>query len=105
MPITTEQMRWIDNFVGKPICYLLTLYAWAKHLFPKKKKPFKTILFTKYLGMGSIVQATPLIRSVKNTYPEARLIFLTFSDNEGLIKSFNTFFLSLSPTDILKQIT
>jgi len=87
MPITTEQMRWIDNVVGKPICYLLTVYARLTHLFPKKEKSLKTILFTKYLGMGSIVQATPLIRSVKNTYPEARLIFLTFSDNEGLIKS------------------
>jgi ADP-heptose:LPS heptosyltransferase len=80
-------MRWIDNFVGKPICYLLTSYGWVKHLFPSKKKPVKTILLTKYLGMGSIVQATPLIRSIKSTYPEARLIFLTFYDNEGLIKS------------------
>lgn len=88
MPITTEQMRWLDNFLGKPICYLLTLYAWTKHLFPKRKKgPVKTILLTKYLGMGSIVQATPLIRSIKSTYPEARLIFLTFHDNEDLIKS------------------
>jgi len=87
MSITTEQMRWIDNVVGKPICYLLTFYARLTHLFPKKEKYLKTILFAKYLGMGSIVHATPLIRSVKNTYPEARLIFLTFYDNKELIAS------------------
>ena len=90
MAITAEQMRWIDNIVGKPIGYLLTLYSPIRHLFPKKEKPLKTILFTKYLGMGSIVQATPLIRSIRNTYPDARLIFLTFADNEGFIKSLGT---------------
>ena len=88
MPITIEQMRWIDNYLGKPICYLLELYAWAKQLFSKEKeKPIKKILFTKYLGMGSIVQATPLIRSVKQNYPESKIIFITFYDNKDLIKS------------------
>ena len=87
MSITTEQMRSIDSIVGKSICYLLTFYTRLMHLFPKKEKHLKTILFTKYLGMGSIAHATPLMRSVKNTYPEARLIFLTFSDNESFIKS------------------
>jgi len=87
MPITIEQMRWIDNYIGKPICYLLELYAWTKQLFSKEKeKPIKKILFTKYLGIGSIVQATPLIRSVKQDYPEAKIIFLTFYDNKDLIK-------------------
>jgi len=85
MSITTEQMRWIDNVVGKPVCYLLTVYALLMNLFPKKEKHLKKILFTKYLGMGSIVQATPLIRSVKIKYPEARIIFLTFVDNKALI--------------------
>jgi len=88
MPLTIEQMRWIDNYSGKPICYLWELYAWAKKLlFKEKKKSIKKILFTKFLGMGSIVQATPLIRSVKQNYPEAKLIFLTFVDNKELIKS------------------
>jgi ADP-heptose:LPS heptosyltransferase len=80
-------MRWIDNVVGKPVCYLLTVYSRLADLIPRKEKPLKTILLTKYLGMGSIVHATPLIRSVKNKYPDARVLFLTFSDNGDFIKS------------------
>lgn len=88
MSINLARMRWIDNYVGKPICYFLELYVWVKQLLPgKKEKPIETILIAKYLGMGSIVLATPLIRSIKNKYPKAKLIFLTFHENEGLIKS------------------
>jgi ADP-heptose:LPS heptosyltransferase len=87
MAITAEKMRWIDNVVGKPVCYLLTVYSRLTRLVPRKETRLKAILFTKYLGMGSIVHATPLIRSVKNAYPDARLLFLTFSDNGDFIKS------------------
>ena len=51
MSISIELMRWVDNQLGRPLCYLLSCYAWIKHLFLKKKvKPVKTILFTKYLS-------------------------------------------------------
>jgi len=37
----------------------------------------RTIVIAKYLGMGSILQATPLIRSIRAAYPQSRLIFVT----------------------------
>ena len=37
----------------------------------------RTIVISKYVGMGSIVQATPLIRSIRATFPRAKLIFVT----------------------------
>ncbi len=37
----------------------------------------RAIVFAKYVGLGSIIQATALIRSVKARFPQARVIFLT----------------------------
>ena len=88
MPMTIEQMRWMDSFVGKPLCYFFGWYARVKYYVTgKKEKPVTTILLTKYLGMGSIVQATPLIKALKKRYPEAKIIFLTFYENRDFLKS------------------
>jgi len=81
-------MRLIDNYIGKPVCYLLSLYACLKDFLPKKKPgKIDTILFSKYFGMGSIVHATPLMRAVKKKYPESKIIFLSFSSNERFLKT------------------
>ncbi len=86
MSITNKQMRLIDNYAGKPICYILSLYALSKKiLFREKQAQIKKILFTKFLGMGSIVHATPLIRSIKQRYPEAKICFLTFAENKDFV--------------------
>ena len=34
-------------------------------------------MISKYVGMGSIIQATPLIRSIRARFPRAKLIFVT----------------------------
>jgi len=81
-------MRLIDNYIGKPVCYLLSLYAMLKGLLPQKKtRTFRTILFSKYFGMGSIVHATPLMRAVRQKYPESEIVFLSFSANEHFLKT------------------
>jgi len=37
----------------------------------------RTIAISKYVGMGSIIQATPLIRSLRGAFPAAAIIFVT----------------------------
>ncbi|PKP18891.1 MAG: hypothetical protein CVU05_12585 [Bacteroidetes bacterium HGW-Bacteroidetes-21] len=49
-------------------------------------RPFKTIAVCKYKGMGSIVQATPLLQTLKASYPEARIIFITTPANVAIIQ-------------------
>jgi ADP-heptose:LPS heptosyltransferase len=44
-----------------------------------------TIAVAKLLGMGSIVQATPMLRDLRRSFPVARIIFVTSKANRGLV--------------------
>lgn len=74
-------------------------------------RPFRTIAVCKYKGMGSIIQATPLINTLRAQYPEARIVFVTSAENVQILKhipgidevvsvndrSFSTLILSILP--------
>lgn len=45
----------------------------------------RTIAVAKLLGMGSIVQATPMLRDLRRSFPTARIIFVTSKANRGLV--------------------
>ncbi len=51
-----------------------------------KGEDFKTIAICKYKGMGSILQATPLLSSLKKSYPNAKIIFITTSGNKRILE-------------------
>jgi len=42
-------------------------------------------IVAKLIGMGSILQSTPLLRALKRRYPNAKLIFVTLRSNEELL--------------------
>ncbi len=79
-----KMMKFIDSFVGIPVCLILTVYARLKKIFVKSKKnnvEVKKILLFKFFGMGSIILSTPMIRALKQKYPQARIYFLSFGSN------------------------
>ncbi|NQU75349.1 MAG: glycosyltransferase family 9 protein [Planctomycetes bacterium] len=43
----------------------------------------------KFFGLGSIVEMGPLLRSVRQHFPQGRLVFLTFDCNETLLRRLN----------------
>jgi ADP-heptose:LPS heptosyltransferase len=51
-------------------------------------KNFKTIVVSKYVGMGSIIQATPLLQTLRKNYPQAHIIFLSRASNKSLLRHF-----------------
>jgi ADP-heptose:LPS heptosyltransferase len=57
------------------------------HSMPPSEVPRK-IVIAKYLGIGSIIQATPLLKEMKTKYPDSRLIFLSLKTNEGLLSRY-----------------
>ena len=72
----------VDRLVGLPIAWLLNGLARILGRLLRRDHSIgtgnvRTIVISKYLGMGSILQATPLIRSIRAAFPEARLIFVT----------------------------
>jgi ADP-heptose:LPS heptosyltransferase len=72
----------IDRAVGLPFAWLFNIAARILGKLLRRDHSIttenvRTIAIAKYVGMGSIIQATPLIRSIRARYPEAKLIFVT----------------------------
>lgn len=43
--------------------------------------PFQRIVICKFKGLGSIIQATPMIQALRETYPDAEITFLSTQSN------------------------
>ncbi len=72
----------VNRVVGLPLARALNLLArilgrLLRRDHGSSPEKVKTIVVSKYVGMGSILQATPLIRALRATYPEATIIFVT----------------------------
>ncbi len=82
-----KTMKLMDSFVGIPVCLLLTIFIKLKKIFinpPKDDIEIRKILLMKFFGMGSIILGTPMIRSLKQKYPNAEIYFLTFAGNKEI---------------------
>lgn len=72
----------VDRMVGLPLASVLNLLARVLGRLMRRdhsisRESVRTIVVSKYVGMGSILQATPLIRSLRAAFPGAKLIFVT----------------------------
>jgi ADP-heptose:LPS heptosyltransferase len=82
-------MRWVDHWVGLPLCVLFGMLALvARRIAPRKrtvsgKRPLAVF---KFFGLGSILEATPLLRAIRRRYPDAPLVFVTFDPMEPLVR-------------------
>jgi len=83
-------MRWIDHWVGLPLCFTFGLLATlARRVLPRRERTIgggHTLAVFKFFGLGSIIQATPLLRAIRGRYPESRLAFVTFDAHEALVR-------------------
>ncbi len=83
-------MRWVDHWIGMPICFALGVFvSFVRAVFPRPDRPVRedgVIVIVKFFGLGSIMQATPLLRAIRRRYPKGRLVFLTFASNAGLLR-------------------
>lgn len=73
-------MRWIDRWVGVPLCFLLTL---AGRPFLSRRgagKPPRRILFVELSEMGSTILADPAMRKARDVFG-AELFFVIFRRN------------------------
>ena len=75
-------MRKIDYWIGRPICFLLTLFYKLQRLVglkdPRTNQRPKNFLFIELAEMGSTVLAYPAMSQTRKIYPEANIYFLLF---------------------------
>lgn len=84
-------MRFVDEKIGMFLCSFLGKMVQLKNLLAPsnreiKPEDVKKILCQKYFGMGSILNAIPLIRALREQYPNAKIIFLTLESNREIIR-------------------
>lgn len=86
-----RQMRKIDLYIGGAICLALETVERTRRIFVSRSSSLEKaerILVTKYLGMGSILLATPMLRALRAKFPESRIVFLTFEGNANFARQF-----------------
>lgn len=49
-------------------------------------KEFKTIAISKFKGLGSILQSTPMIHAIRKRYPNAEIIYVSTPANKALLE-------------------
>jgi len=78
--------------IGIPIVFSLNLIFRFFLLFKQEKEPdnstIKRIVVCKFMGMGSIIQSTSLLMTLKNNFPNAQIVFVTSQKNHTLLQSF-----------------
>ena len=84
----------IDRVVGYVLSIVLRIPAHIlegilkrKHTMPPLEPP-NSIVVAKYLGIGSILQATPMLKGLKEKYPNAKLTFISLQSNRGLLSKY-----------------
>jgi ADP-heptose:LPS heptosyltransferase len=84
-------MRWIDDKAGNLACNALAYKKRLLSLFAKTKKNgaaphFKKIAVMKFFGMGSIVVASPALQALRESFPDAEIVFVTFKSNKEILE-------------------
>lgn len=85
----TSTQIWMDKRLIKPFVsatnFMVRLLGQVLRIDHSLEGPFKTIAICKYKGLGSIIQAIPLMEALKQKYPNAQLIFVTTKANKELV--------------------
>lgn len=82
-----EIMRYVDYWVGLPLCFLLSSLNYILRIInfgTKRENTPQKILFIKLSELGAIILAYPLLKRVKEQYITAELFFVTFEKNRSI---------------------
>lgn len=78
--------KFLGVFVAFPLNFLVRLVGFVTNFDHSLKGEKKNIVICKYKGMGSIIQATPLIQTLKLNYPDATITFVSSVENKSILE-------------------
>lgn len=88
--MNTKRKILLDKFLGAfiafPLNFLVRLVGLVTNFDHSLKGEKKNIVVCKFKGMGSIIQSTPLIQTLKANYPEANIIFVSSIENKAILE-------------------
>lgn len=101
----------VDKYIGQPLAYLsnflIRIVGQVLQLDHSLDRQFNTIAVAKYKGLGSIVQCTPLLQTLRRNYPHAHIIFVTTRGNRSLLEKLNVVdeILTLRDNNLIATLT
>jgi ADP-heptose:LPS heptosyltransferase len=84
--LNPDRLRWIDYWVGVPLCFALTLISRIFSSGRSAGAPPKNVLFIELAEMGSTVLAIPSVKRVQARFPGSQIFFLVFKHIDASIK-------------------
>lgn len=86
-------MRFVDSAAGVPLCWLLNggfalanLMNLGRHRrAARAREAPRRILVMKFLGLGTIMLAGPLLRALRTRHPGCRIEVATFAENIAVV--------------------
>jgi lipopolysaccharide heptosyltransferase II len=85
--LSFTKMRIMDRHLGSLLCTCFSLLSRLERRFqrsPEEPPDLQKILVTKYFGMGSLILASPMVRALRQRYPNAHIDLLTIEQNQSL---------------------
>lgn len=76
-----------DRYLGQVLCYLLAGFRIFKAMFARDDTVVeaRTILLIKFWGLGNIVLLLPVVRALRRTFPDSRIVFVSLARNRSLL--------------------
>jgi len=87
MSFYVKTIKFFDRFIITIICLIIGIPVKLFGFFKKKPEEVRNILFIKVWAIGDTVNFLPLIDSVKNKYPKAKIWALAKNRNKDVFKS------------------
>jgi len=87
--MNTSRLLFIDRFFIRPLLWGLNILVRCAGkilcINHDLSKEFNVIAVCKFKGMGSIIQATPLLATLRNRFPQAEIIFVSTPANKAIL--------------------
>jgi ADP-heptose:LPS heptosyltransferase len=85
--LSFTKMRFMDRYLGSLLC---GCFSFVNQLERRKQRSqeqpsqLQKVLVMKYFGMGSLILSSPMVRAVRQAYPNASVDLLTIEQNRAL---------------------
>ncbi|HLN82297.1 MAG TPA: glycosyltransferase family 9 protein, partial [Candidatus Binatia bacterium] len=81
-----KAIRWLDHWIGIPICFVLTAVRRFNDVSKRKPLPaVRAIVFVKFVEQGSTVLACSAIRRAIDLVGRNNVYFLVFQENRFIL--------------------
>jgi len=88
---TNVQLK-TDRYLGWLLCVVLRIFVrflgFVLRINHKLDRKFDRIVVCKFKGMGSIVQASALLKSLRDSFPDAEIVFVSSQANAGILEAY-----------------